>query len=1599
MRKKFLSALLSLCMVLTLLPCEAFAAGTDTHTHQYTVLVSVLQKGNCATGEKGIAKYKCSVEGCTKTTYKTVDAGHTEPASGVTTVPATCGKDGSKSYTCTVCSQAVTEVLPATGQHEEVEGVIDATCTENSKVGTKCKICGIQLGEAEEVPGTALGHNFKMTVIKAATCTEDGSRQMKCTRCDATQGEVQTIKALGHNWVDDGAFQSATCEHPGQQPQKCSRCQETQIEVPTNEDGSPMAPQLEHDYGAETKTPATCTDPAYITRTCQRQGCGHVDNQVDTTVNNGQSLGHDWKTIETVKANCQEGGYTGQICQRQGCGGDDGPASRQIDETPADPNAHVISTDADSKSTVLSEADCSKKQNAVVKAVCEVCGKSLGYKSVPYEHTYNEGNVTTVTPATCTEAGSGTVACTVCTTTKTVEIPAAGHTWAQIGATNPDADGWVVTKAPTCGETGLKSRNCSVCDVDDAADVEVPATGEHEFIDKVVEATCQHGRSAGSFCKVCDAQNPDEEPVSFGDPVDHSYTVEVTDKCEEATCTTDGKTVMKCQWCDAEKETVIPATGHTEPTEQDEITVIPADCESPMKVSFTCSVCNEVVEVSVDDGDFVPGQHSWGAWETNQEATCTQAGSKTRTCEKCGKEETEEIPITAHTTTDVVVEATCAAGGYTVKHCSVCDQDIGDHFNETQPNPNKHVYGDSENHTYLQEPTCTTSGVELKICDNCGKRSYVSVPAEHKYNEGQVTTQATCAAPGEKTFTCSVCNATKTEEIPQLTTHTWANSIGGVSGSPDTDGWIVTEEATCGTPGSKSRQCTVEGCTLHTVETAEIPTTGEHTWVETTTSESMGDDFNACIHDNVAGFICSVCGATDETRPSEVVQPATGHDWEWTEVASSTCETPGSEKLVCKNCQQDAVANEEGAPAEVTRDLELAEHTIPNKEDGSGPDITYVAGDCETPSGFSYTCSVCNKEQVEYIDDGGTTGKHTWTVSDETDADGWKVTQEATCTAKGAKTRTCSVCGKTETADIQMVAHTLEVKTVPATCKHEGYTINCCSVCKQEQGEKLSTIPVDPNGHVFDGNNDTILQAPSCTTPGVAKKSCTLCGKSTYTAAPAQHTYNEGVQTKAPTCTEPGETTFTCSKCDADTTGHTKTEPIAALGHNYSDTPDATKSVAATCGKDGKSVYVCQNGCGVDKEEVVPATNEHNYVVTTTPATCTEPAMAGEACSVCGAANPDEPMNPVDGSTALGHSWSEWTESKAATCTEDGEEERHCTRGTCDASETRVVKAGHTPGDPEFTAATCTDPAHVVTKCSVCGETLEDEDLTEIAPALGHDPKEIRQEPTCTEDGSTKTICSRCGEVLVEETVLPANGEHEYEMKVIQESTCSAKGIGRPTCKNCGATKSFVALPLADHTWGEEEVRTVDGKQEIWHTCGVCGAEEKVGDVDDPTPSCDHTWEIDPDDSTKHKCSKCSATEAHDYGSGETCTKCGAAKPADPVCQHTNTEVVDAKAATCTEDGSTGKTVCTDCGATVTEAQTIPAKGHTWGMIEDEDGNEVPGGPCTVCGAAYPTAASANESVPAAEPAPIEESAPVEEPAPAMEPVPAESEPIEPAVE
>ena len=103
-----------------------------------------------------------------------------------------------------------------------------------------------------------------------------------------------------------------------------------------------------------------------------------------------------------------------------------------------------------------------------------------------------------------------------------------------------------------------------------------------------------------------------------------------------------------------------------------------------------------------------------------------------------------------------------------------------------------------------KEPACTEAGVKTYTCTTCGATKTEEIPATgHTWNDGEVTTAATCTEAGVKTYTCTVCNATKPEAIEALG-HDWNETT------------VV--YAANGSNGTKTYDCRRKGCTATNTE-------------------------------------------------------------------------------------------------------------------------------------------------------------------------------------------------------------------------------------------------------------------------------------------------------------------------------------------------------------------------------------------------------------------------------------------------------------------------------------------------------------------------------------------------------------------------------------------------------------------------------------------------------------------------------------------------------------------------------------------------------------------------------------------------------------
>lgn len=122
--------------------------------------------------------------------------------------------------------------------------------------------------------------------------------------------------------------------------------------------------------------------------------------------------------------------------------------------------------------------------------------------------------------------------------------------------------------------------------------------------------------------------------------------------------------------------------------------------------------------------------------------------------------------VNAHTHVSEVVPgkaATCTEAGLTEgEKCSIC----GETLKAQEEIP---ATGHKPVEIPAVAPTCTAVGATAgQKCEVCGAILVApeEVPMiEHAWDEGVITREATAEQPGEKTYTCTVCGETKTEEV------------------------------------------------------------------------------------------------------------------------------------------------------------------------------------------------------------------------------------------------------------------------------------------------------------------------------------------------------------------------------------------------------------------------------------------------------------------------------------------------------------------------------------------------------------------------------------------------------------------------------------------------------------------------------------------------------------------------------------------------------------------------------------------------------------------------------------------------------------------
>lgn len=170
--------------------------------------------------------------------------------------------------------------------------------------------------------------------------------------------------------------------------------------------------------------------------------------------------------------------------------------------------------------------------------------------------------------------------------------------------------------------------------------------------------------------------------------------------------------------------------------------------------------------------------------------------------------------------------------------------------------------------------------------------------------------------------------------------------------------------------------------------------------------------------------------------------------------------------------------------------------------------------------------------------------------------------------------------------------------------------------------------------------------------------------------------------------------------------------------------------------------------------------------------TCTADGGVTHTCRLCGYTEFDKTTDK------LGHEWSDWVQSKAATCSVTGEERRTCAR--CKGSETRALATlPHNLTSHEGQAPTCAvEGWQPYESCADCAHTT----YTAI-PTVPHTYEAVITPPTCIAQGYTTHTCVACGDSYTDSYI--SRGQHSYTFTVVPP-TCGAAGEMVSLCAHCG---------------------------------------------------------------------------------------------------------------------------------------------------------------------------------------------------------------------
>ena len=254
-------------------------------------------------------------------------------------------------------------------------------------------------------------------------------------------------------------------------------------------------------------------------------------------------------------------------------------------------------------------------------------------------------------------------------------------------------------------------------------------------------------------------------------------------------------------------------------------------------------------------------------------------------------------------------------------------------------------------------------------------------------------------------------------------------------------GEIITE-ATCTEEGEKKFTCSICG----DKKTEKVSATGhQHT-------EIRNKKEATCKEEGYSGDTwCKDCGK--KILSGQAIAKTEDHSWNQGEITKEpTCKEKGEKTFTCSICGN---TKTEKVSTTDHQHMEIRNQKNPTCKEAGYSGDTYCA-DCGVKISSGQTIAK--------------TKNHNW--------DGGVITTEPTCTERGEKTFTCTICGNTNTKKVNATGHSYGAYKVvkEPTNKRKGLKSKTCSVCGKivyEAIPKTNFSPTDSSETNPDQNPQT----------------------------------------------------------------------------------------------------------------------------------------------------------------------------------------------------------------------------------------------------------------------------------------------------------------------------------------------------------------------------------------------------------------------------------------------------------------------------------------------------------------------------------------------